>query len=120
MANFIPPIQNGSIPNFQQLTGTPSVSNPYGSATFSPFSYDNYMGKINNSQNMQNPLQFLKCRPVSSKEEAIASQIDLDGSLWVFPNVANSKIYTKQINNDGTATFNTYDLVKNENPFNSG
>jgi hypothetical protein len=35
-------------------------------------------------------------------------QIDLDGSLWVFPNVANGKIYTKQINNDGTASFKIY------------
>ena len=108
MANFIPQIPNGSVPNFQQLTGTPSVSNPYGNVTFSPFSYDNYMGKINSSQNMQNPIQFLKCRPVSSKEEAIASQIDLDGSLWVFTDVGNGKIYTKQINSDGTATFKTY------------
>lgn len=60
--------------------------------------YDNYMNRN----------QFLKCRPVSSKEEAMAFQIDLDGSLWVFPNVANGKIYTKQINNDGTASFGTY------------
>jgi len=64
--------------------------------------YDNYM----NRGVQQN--QFLKCRPVSSKEEAMAFQIDLDGSLWVFPNVANGKIYTKQINNDGTASFRTY------------
>ena len=81
--------------------------------------YENYnMGRQQPmQQNLSN--QFLKCRPVSSREEAMAFQIDLDGSLWVFPNVANHKIYTKQINNDGTATFNTYDLVKNENPFNS-
>lgn len=38
----------------------------------------------------------------------MAFQIDLDGSLWVFPNVADGKIFTKQINNDGTATFKTY------------
>lgn len=71
---------------------------------------------------MHNPNQFnqfLKCRPVSSREEAMAFQIDLDGSLWVFPNVGNGKIYTKQVNNDGTATFSTYNLTKNENPFNS-
>ena len=74
--------------------------------------YNNYMG-----QNQTN--QFLKCRPVSSKEEAMAFQIDLDGSLWVFPSVGNGKIYTKQINNDGTATFSTYSLTKNENPFNA-
>jgi hypothetical protein len=43
--------------------------------------YDNYMGRIG-SQTVLN--QFLKCRPVSSKDEARAFQIDLDGSLWVF------------------------------------
>lgn len=78
------------------------------------FSYD-----INYMRGQQNR-QFLKCRPVSSREEAIAFQIDLDGSLWVFTNTGNGKIYTKQINNDGTATFNTYTLTKNENPFSAG
>lgn len=63
--------------------------------------YENYMNRNSNNQ-------FLKCRPVSSKEEARAFQIDLDGSLWVFTDLANGKIYTKQINNDGTATFKTY------------
>jgi len=52
--------------------------------------------------------QYLKCRPVSSKEEAIACQIDLDGSLWVLTDIGNGKIYTKQINTDGTATFRTF------------
>ena len=84
---------------------------PYNNTTI-PY---NYMGQ----QQMQTSNQFLKCRPVSSREEAMAFQIDLDGSLWVFPNVGNGKIYTKQINNDGTATFCTYNLTKNENPFNS-
>lgn len=49
----------------------------------------------------------------------MAFQIDLDGSLWVFPNVANGKIYTKQINNDGTATFGTYTFTEDENPYNN-
>jgi hypothetical protein len=52
----------------------------------------------------------LRGRPVSSLEEARASQIDFDGSLFIFPDVANKKIYTKQINLDGTATLNTYSL----------
>lgn len=67
--------------------------------------YNNYMGQMV-QQNSLN--QFLKCRPVASKDEARACQIDLDGSLWVFTDVGNGKIYTKQINNDGTATFKTY------------
>ena len=53
---------------------------------------------------------FLKGRPVSSLEEARAAQIDLDGSLFVFPDIGNKKIYTKKINLDGTATLNSYSL----------
>ena len=40
----------------------------------------------------------------------MAFQIDLDGSLWVFTDIGNQRIYTKQINTDGTASFNTYTL----------
>ena len=54
---------------------------------------------------------YIKGRPVVSIEEARASQIDLDGSLFVFTDVGNKKIYTKQINLDGTATLNTYSLI---------
>jgi hypothetical protein len=53
---------------------------------------------------------YLKGRPVSSLEEARAAQIDLDGSLFVFPDIGNKKIYTKKINLDGTATLNSYSL----------
>jgi hypothetical protein len=54
---------------------------------------------------------YIKCRPVASIDEARASQIDLDGSLNVFTDIGNKKIYTKQINLDGTATLNTYTLL---------
>lgn len=59
---------------------------------------------------------YIKGRPVVSIEEARASQIDLDGSLFVFTDIGNKKIYTKQINLDGTATLNTYSLVENAEP----
>ena len=52
----------------------------------------------------------LKGRPVSSIEEVRASGIDIDGSIFYFPDVANKRIYTKQINLDGTATLNMYEL----------
>lgn len=55
----------------------------------------------------------LKGRPVVSIDEARASQIDLDGSLYVFPDLGNKKIYTKQINLDGTAAFNVFTLAEN-------
>lgn len=56
------------------------------------------------------PQVGLKGRPVSSIEEVRASGIDFDGSIFYFPDVANKRIYTKQINLDGTATLNMYEL----------
>lgn len=51
-----------------------------------------------------------RVRPVSSIEEVRASAIDFDGSVFYFPDLANKKIYTKQINLDGTASINMYEL----------
>ena len=53
---------------------------------------------------------ILKGRPVSSLEEVRAQSIDFDGSIFYFPDVANKRIYTKQINMDGTASLNMYEL----------
>ena len=47
---------------------------------------------------------------VSSLEEARASAVDFDGSVFFFPDLANKCIYTKQINVDGTATLLMYEL----------
>lgn len=54
--------------------------------------------------------QILKGRAVTSFDEAKAAMIDLDGSIFVFPDVSNKAIYTKQINLDGTASVNVYRL----------
>ena len=51
-----------------------------------------------------------RIRPVSSIEEVKACPIDFDGSVFYFPDIANKKIYTKQINGDGTASLNMYEL----------
>lgn len=59
--------------------------------------------------NVANPFP-LKGHPVSSFEEAKASSIDFDGTIFFFPDVANKKIYTKQIAMDGTAVLNMYEL----------
>ena len=56
------------------------------------------------------PTAFLKGRPVSSYEEARVAQVDLDGSIFIFPDLGNNRIYTKRINIDGTAAFHTYTL----------
>ena len=52
----------------------------------------------------------LKGRPVASIEEARASIIDFDGSTFYFPDLTNQRIYTKQINMDGTVSLNVYEL----------
>lgn len=67
-------------------------------------------------QYQQQNVQTLKGRPVSNVDEAKASMIDLDGSLFVFPDVANGCIYTKQIMLDGTAEFKTYKIVGEQKP----
>lgn len=56
------------------------------------------------------PQVELRGRMVSSIEEARATPIDFDGSVFYFPDLANKRIYTKQINMDGTATINMYEL----------
>lgn len=57
------------------------------------------------------PQQFgLKGRPVASIEEAKAAPIDFDGSVSYFPDLANGKIYTKQINMDGTMSLYMYEI----------
>ena len=61
-------------------------------------------------------MNYIKGRPVVSIDEARASSIDLDGSLYVFPDLGNKKIYTKQINMDGTASFNVFELVVQQEP----
>lgn len=61
-------------------------------------------------QQVPQQMQMIKGRPVSSLEEARASMIDLDGSMYVFTDVANKRIYTKQILLDGTSELKTYVL----------
>ena len=118
MANYNNPNLNLQQPQWQQ----PQMQPPYGNNNMllgNNVPYDNYMGnqRINSQELLSR--QYIKCRPVSSKDEARACQIDLDGSLWVFTDIGNGKIYTKQINNDGTAAFKTYAFVKDENPYDS-
>ena len=52
----------------------------------------------------------LKGYPVSSIDEARAANIDFDGSITFFPDLNNKKIYTKQIQIDGSLAFNVYEL----------
>lgn len=103
--------------NYNPQMGYPTTTGQAPIATQYPYGMNNYSNILTKQsyQSFQQPVQFLKCRPVSSRQEAMAFQIDLDGSLWVFTDIGNSKIYTKQINNDGTASFRTYAQDKNDN-----
>lgn len=59
---------------------------------------------------------ILKGRPVSNEEEANAAMIDFDGSLFVFPDKAHGKIYTKQLGLDGNIIFLKYSLESVNQP----
>lgn len=69
--------------------------------------YPNY---FQTQQIPRQPQVGLKGRPVSSLDEVRGTTIDFDGSVFFFPDLANKRIYTKQINMDGTAALNVYEL----------
>ena len=98
---------------YQNYTYYPPVQQPMGQQVVPNYTQPNYL-RTAQSQN------GLKGRLVSSLEEARSTSIDFDGSIFYFPDLANKRIYTKQINMDGTATLNVYELketpIMNENP----
>ena len=98
---------------YQNYAYYPQVQQPMGQQVVPNYTQPNYL-RTAQSQN------GLKGRLVSSLEEARATSIDFDGSIFYFPDLANKRIYTKQINMDGTATLNMYELretpAMNENP----
>ena len=84
---------------YQNYTYYPQNSQP----TNVPVYQQNYLRSAQ-------PQMGLKGRMVTSLEEARATSIDFDGSVFYFPDLANKRIYTKQINMDGTASLNVYEL----------
>ena len=50
-------------------------------------------------------------RPVGSIEEVKASPIDFDGSVFYFHDIANKRIYTKQITLDGMVQIDAYTIA---------
>lgn len=71
--------------------------------------YQQQPGATAPMRQLSNPFP-LKGHPVSSFEEAKASSIDFDGTIFFFPDIANKKIYTKQVGLDGVAQLNMYEL----------
>lgn len=67
-------------------------------------------------QPAQQAAPIIKGRPVANAEEANAAMIDFDGSLFVFPDKNNGKVYTKQLGMDGNIVFNSYSLDKGNQP----
>lgn len=96
----------GMSPYQQQLAQNRlnQIEQQYNVGAYQPNNY-----QMQNNQQM-GAMQVLKGRPVSSYDEAKASMIDLDGSLFVFTDIANNCIYTKQILLDGSAELKTYVL----------
>ena len=86
-------------PQQTQQSQTQSYQNPQ----INPIYQQNYLRQAP-------PQVTLKGRLVSSLEEARATSIDFDGSIFYFPDLANKRIYTKQINLDGTVLLNMYEL----------
>lgn len=93
-----------------------AYTNPYQTA---PYGYSPLLPTNNYQQYLQQPAQqqpqtptAIKCRPVTGPEEARAFSIDYDGSINVFMDISNGKIYTKQLGADGLSIFNTYALQK--------
>lgn len=65
---------------------------------------------------VEQPQIGLRGRPVSSIEEVRATSIDFDGTVFFFPDLANKRIFTKQINMDGTSSLNVYELAATPEP----
>lgn len=66
-------------------------------------------------QNIPSQPSMLKGRPVTGIDEAKAAPIDFDGSVHIFPDIANKRIYTKQLGMDGLPLFSVYELTNNPN-----
>lgn len=93
----------------KMLKEGPIMNYPYQAQQFVPNYRPQQQPQYN--WNMQMPMQSLPLvRQVSSIDEVKAAQIDFDGSVFYFPDVANKKIYTKSINMDGTVNINLYEL----------
>lgn len=72
--------------------------------------YEQNYGQPGNGSYGAAPQNYIRCQAVTSIEEARAAMINFDGSVHVFTDLANNRIYTKQINLDGAAVLNVYEL----------
>ena len=78
-----------------------------------PYLQYQYPQQNNRSQYYENQYNNfgLKGRQVSSIDEVKAMTIDFDGTIFYFPDLANNRIYTKQVNPmNGMAQMQVYEL----------
>ena len=78
-----------------------------------PYLHYQYPQQNNRPQYYENQYNNfgLKGRQVSSIDEVKAMTIDFDGTIFYFPDLANNKIYTKQVNSmNGMAQLHVYEL----------
>ena len=109
----VDPNQRVAVNNAQIQRNNAQINSLGGNPGYMPILNYGNNGFMSNGYNTFQPQQqFLKCRPVTSIEEARAAQIDLDGSLWVFTDIGHGKIYTKQIGNDGSSAFGVYTYIE--------
>ena len=103
-----PPYYNPVMQNAQQRLQMMEAQYPqFASPSTAPYQQQNpYQAAVNQNS----PSLMVKGRPVSNEEEANAAMIDFDGSLFIFPDKAHGKIYTKQLGLDGNIIFNRYTL----------
>lgn len=80
-----------------------------------PNQYPQMNGYMPQGMQPQTP-GIIKGRPVANAEEANAAMIDFDGSLFLFPDKNNGKIYSKQLGLDGNIIFNSYSLDQGNRP----
>lgn len=89
-------VSNYTYPNY--------IPSPQPFDRMQPFNAGMQPSSLQSGQNQR----LLKGRPVSCFEEARSYPVDWDGSLYVFPDLANNRIYTKQSMNDGSCPTKCY------------
>lgn len=69
--------------------------------------------QMTNNNNIGTPnVDGLRGRKVATIEEVKALPIDFDGSIYFFPATDGKRIYTKQLNLDGTVAIKEYRLTE--------
>ena len=99
------PYGNPTLQNAQQRLQMMEAQYPQFAAN-----YGQPMGQPPSPQPQTPAAPVLKGRPVSNEQEANAAMIDFDGSLFIFPDKAHGKIYTKQLGLDGNIIFERYSI----------